>query len=454
MGRGLALSLVAALAFAAIWLLMRRRDSGAVWRECELANRAFLLELERRKLERERAEAREDPPILRELRALSHKFERWAAAASSTHDPHEWHLLLDAGDVYARGSYPQFRPDRDVALRLYKTALMCPDAEVAGWGQAKFQEAYAEPMAREDIAGDELPSSYGQHMVDVATRKIMCTPMHSFSKPRWVGRVDRHGPPPQLPDPVHGPAPGPAPGLAPGPAPGPTRGPTPTIELMLPAIDTQNVHDHGVMSSLRQNVSRLRTSAGGQVPGEDETLIREVEDAVHASDISVEDKARASDVLRSLAVDRHSQLGLSEQGALRLVWDRILGLAPDVRANAVGTLGQQLSSAKERGFTVCSTGKMARILGALDGVDGEGPVARPMWAVNEELLTLAAKTREDVLGDATIAERESYERGTSTVLETRMTETFVDRARREYVDAQGMSAAVLRPLLDAAAAGF
>jgi hypothetical protein len=84
---------------------------------------------------------------------------------------------------------------------------------------------------------------------------------------------------------------------------------------------------------------------------------------------------------------------------------------------------------------VCSTGKIARILGTMDGIFEDGlssETLRPVWAVREELARLAATVR-DADGDA---------------------DAFARQARQTYVHELGMSEGVVAPLINEMRHGF
>ena len=54
-------------------------------------------------------------------------------------------------------------------------------------------------------------------------------------------------------------------------------------------------------------------------------------------------------------------------------------------------LANQLDSSIENGHVVCSSGRIARIIGTLDGINDNMTLSRPVWAIREEIGNLAAK---------------------------------------------------------------
>ena len=305
----------------------------------------------------------------------------------------DWEWVIAAADIYARGSFPHYRPNPIVAARLYTMASRGGNTDA----RSKFAGAFGRAMAPEDMAGDEVPAAWASAMLDEATRRLA------------TARRPQPRPPPPPP-----------------PRPPP---PPPTIPS-----DGQNVHDHGVVAATRKTIDMLRSEQGTGASVDD---IREAFDAV--PDLSDAERARADMVLTSLTTSEHSRLGVSESEAVSLVYDRLRGTD-----HGVETLAKQLASAIEAGDVVCSTGKIARMVGALDGVCDDVTTAKPLWAVREELASLAHKVRERVLHGS----------GGHEGSEEIMVHTFREAARETYVDGLGMSASVVDPLVEALVSGF
>jgi NAD(P)-dependent dehydrogenase (short-subunit alcohol dehydrogenase family) len=287
-------------------------------------------------------------------------------AALSTGDGDGWSVLVAIGDVYRKGSYPSFLPDEDAAEECYKAAAMCPDGQVAGLAQAKYIETRTEHISVEDRAGRSLPRRYAEEACRVA--RVFISTSTTFSKPRAR----------------------PAPPEAPEARPAPEAPPASTAI----ASDGQNVHDHSVVQALRRNIRRLMTPAADVVTGVARGDVKdEVRRAIRSTALAEGDKRHALEVLEDLGTSVHSGLGVSEVGVLKTVWDKVQRSSR--REDLVEMLARQLASGVEDGHVVCSTGKMARIMGAFEGVlppeESGLESARPMWAIKEELASLAAK---------------------------------------------------------------
>jgi hypothetical protein len=195
----------------------------------------------------------------------------------------------------------------------------------------------------------------------------------------------------------------------------------PTVPDEAPRSDAQNVHDHAVVRSIAGTLDGLTFDQDVDAARESMTAT-----VLDAEDLSAAEKSDAIMALDSLSPEPHSVLGRSEQEVLAAVLARI----PEASR---GVLGKQLASAVEHGHVVCSTGKIARIAGALDGLDLEGhrDVA-PTWAVREELAGLAVRMRD----------------------QGRSAQDFVQAAEKTYLDDLGLSRDVVGPHIDAMVHGF
>jgi len=128
----------------------------------------------------------------------------------------------------------------------------------------------------------------------------------------------------------------------------------------------------------------------------------------------------------------------TEVNALRGVWNTIK--TSEHRENLVETLAKQLASGVENGGTVCSSGKIARIVSTLDGTSNI-ITSRPMWVVREEIASLAAKIREEY------ASREDEDEDVAV-------RHFEQRVKDEYVEKLGMNPALIEQIVQEYAAGF
>lgn len=345
-------------------------------------------------LRKHRRNTREPPEHHRPADAVEQMDEELAEAVKEFRVTGDYALVVHMGDLYARGRYPAWRPNEHLALLCYGTAAACPDGEVAGLAQAKYVETRITPLDASDIAGRALPEDPPRVLCEFARERIRGTPFGNYRTP-LPSRVQKVKP----------------------------QSANAGAEFRRPPArnvrtDGQNVHDHGVMTSLRQAVDTLRKRADQK---NNNTTSRSTADLLEV----LERHPRSADAVRVLRrveaskdLPPHSALGITEAEAL----DLVLANADD---NVLEILVEQLASGVEEGSVVCSSGRIGRILGSMDGQRGGGEPIKPMWAVKDELANLAIKLR-----DAPDAKN-----------------AFVKEATRVYVRELGMSEDVVSPLI-------
>ena len=422
------LVVIGVLLAAVVWQYTARHTRLAAGRKLRLQQRIAAQE---RRLQDARARARaahaadrarvvRQPPEVAELRRLCEEFD------FSSH----WACLLRVGDIYRTGAFPRFKPNQAMAERCYKVASECPDADVAGEAIVKFAENRALVMAREDVAGEELPTEHGARICRLATA-AMAAGSRSFAvKPKVRAPVVAR----------------------PAVAPVATAAAVDGADHVMRMLDRQNVHDHAVAVALHTNIKTLEENqAIARRPS-----LEEIKHALLDADgLSADEKVDALRVLDDLNDGTaHSRLGVTEADALKLVWARIQGNGDrDVRANLTETLGKQLASALEHGSVVCSTGKIARIVGTLDGTDESMAALRPMWVLKDEIASAAGAIRDNVLKEAPADQRRAYEGGGCERLEDEMREQLAAHVLGEYVRL-GYAKSVLEPMIAQFAEGF
>jgi hypothetical protein len=212
--------------------------------------------------------------------------------------------------------------------------------------------------------------------------------------------------------------------------------------------DSQNVHSSTVQNAVKNKLDFIEKSGHLSHNFEDNKR-RFLDDISNITEISPEDRENIGRVLESLKDTQHSRYDKSEADIFNTVWSRINNpVNKDRRKDMVAVLAQNVASGVEHDVVVCSTGKIVRIVGALDGMDAEPlPELKPEWAINEEIAQSAVKVREDVLAAASPAEKVAYEaldpndRQTEivTALTTKMREQLTKKCEGEYCNTNIMS---------------
>lgn len=217
----------------------------------------------------------------------------------------------------------------------------------------------------------------------------------------------------------------------------------PAFNALMDMAGSQNVHDHVAQQMASVGASALPTIAPLERPqGGQHLRILLAEQRI--PDLTPEEHARALRVLDQLSHRPHSRFGFTEAEALERVWKRIEDpVNADRRDNLVYTLAKSLASGIEHDSVVCSTGRIMRILGALDGADAENIITiRSDQQINEELRQFVAHQRDTILGSWTEEERAKYEEDDPAIMET-LRQQISLRAGQEYVGAGIMQQNVL-----------
>ena len=212
--------------------------------------------------------------------------------------------------------------------------------------------------------------------------------------------------------------------------------------------DSQNVHSSTVQNAVKNKLDFIEKS--GHLSHNFEDNKRQfLEDISNITEISPEERENIGRVLESLKDTQHSRYDKSEADIFNTVWSRINNpVNKDRRKDMVAVLAQNVASGVEHDVVVCSTGKIVRIVGALDGMDAEPlPELKPEWAINEEIAQSAVKVREDVLAAASPTEKVAYEalepddRQTEivTTLTAKMREQLTKKCEGEYCNTNIMS---------------
>lgn len=368
-----------------------------------------------------------------------------------------WSSALSLARIYSRGSYPEFRPNVGLALLILGQIARCDDPDAAGEAQALYVDVRLHPVSSADVAGEALPKEFGEAVV-LAAKKINHGTTHS-QRPRCkaVKKIpqktapapDQPQPPPrdiERVEPVH---------QLTRAEPRIVRRPSrvrartrPVLQIQVPEdddvvvppealdprVDPQNVHEHSVAAATKVELLALLKKHGSI------QLLPVLELA-----------GNAKKVFESLSSQKHSAFGVSEQEALALVHAEITSHIH--KYNLEETLLQRLNDCIEGGKLVCSTGKITRIVSTLQGLEGSSRM-RPIYAVKEELASMAAHVRERILSDVSPQEKRSYAEGNSEDLSASMRTEFERQAMKQYVGELLMSQEVIAPLVSLYSQGF
>ena len=177
--------------------------------------------------------------------------------------------------------------------------------------------------------------------------------------------------------------------------------------------DSQNVHDHNLLDYAVKSINNLKKLDTNFKNYDINELRNNLINTINDSSISANEKKNATNVVsRILNNNRneHSRLKISEADLLNLVVNRIKkhNNSTDLYNNLI----QNLTSGVEKGFVVCGTGRMMRMLGALDNLDKDNLVElKPSWALKEEISNTINKIRDTELSKCPNNVKNQYDSG-------------------------------------------
>jgi hypothetical protein len=196
--------------------------------------------------------------------------------------------------------------------------------------------------------------------------------------------------------------------------------------------DSQNVHSSSVNNIALEKLEQINneTSINNDFRQNSSQFMSEL----NRINMSSEEKENANKILDSLKDLKHSKFDKSETEIFNTVWSRINDpINRNNREDMIKVLGQNLASGLEHNYTVCSTGKVMRIIGSLDAMDnGRLPDLKPEWAFKDEISNSASKVREEILNSANESDRRRYETDENIELSNKMKERFIEKCKKDY----------------------
>lgn len=318
-----------------------------------------------------------------------------------------WQTLLECADIYRTGDYPHYTHNNRIAHDLFQCASMAPDPHVAGVAQERCIELRDEPVRQEDTN----PNAPVLQCPDVGTIKTVAmlnAGTGKINSPTMQRRRQNNQEPQQAQELEQLYV---------------QREETPdffhafmrrhnqeqqnqrqheqdrrrNVEIAV-QNDKQNVHEHAVASTTASNLNRIADDQDPNRERNQKEIDKDIRNAIWAinqhPEIDNKKKTRAARVAQELTNNVHSKFNMNERQALSYVWRRINDKSNENnRANAIESLADELSSAIEGSHTVCPTGRISHCVQAVQPIDQKGDleIARPKWALREEISNIAAK---------------------------------------------------------------
>lgn len=160
--------------------------------------------------------------------------------------------------------------------------------------------------------------------------------------------------------------------------------------------DLQNVHDSGVVNTIKSSIARL-LNQNPNLKMDYVNAIKEVRDCIskNLKKEKQKDAVKALDTIEK-STKPLSNTDLREIDVLVIVWNRIKEYPHEETKNTMRqNLMNELSECIEYGEPVCSTGRFSHILDTLNVTDNQ-VLIRPTHVLNQEMMNKAGKIRKDL----------------------------------------------------------
>jgi len=178
--------------------------------------------------------------------------------------------------------------------------------------------------------------------------------------------------------------------------------------------DSQNVHDHNLLDYAVTGINKLK-NLYSENSGNNSNLRDRIVSHLNESSLQEKQKQNVISVFNKMGTNnkKHSRLNVNELDLLGLTLNRIEDpVNKNSKNNMIENLLLNMSSGVEKNTPVCSTGRMMRVLGALDKTDSENIVElKPSWAVDEELSNIVSSIRDKNLQSSGENIQKKYDEG-------------------------------------------
>ena len=357
--------------------------------------------------------------------------------------------LIYVAHIYMYGLHPNYLPDKLTAGKIYNIIIFNKQISESARSVCNDQLKEITKMRYNDLDAEPergrtyytLPSNIDHHItisIDTAnTKQVECIPsaIYKTVKPKNIHTVNTRIAIIEPPD---------------------NENILDIIPVQNVYNDLQNVHSTTVQNAAKNTVDYIeqKTSHVTNYTNSFNQFMHEID---YDTSIKEVDRENIRKVLYSFSDTSHSRYGKSEKDIFNLVWSRINDpVNNDRRSDMIKVFADNISSAVERDHIVCSTGKIVRMIGSLDGIDAEPLLSlKPEWAINEEIATTASNIREKVLEFATEKEKSAYEALNQTDEQKQLAENLsnimkaelLQKCKTEYVDSNIMSEETLHEKL-------
>ena len=195
--------------------------------------------------------------------------------------------------------------------------------------------------------------------------------------------------------------------------------------------DTQNVHDSTVIKTIKNSIDKLQEVCNiTKKPADSVKEIRSMLNKMENNDKKA-DAIKALDTIER-STEKLSFSDIKEVELLNLVWNRIHDdCNKDNIDNLKQNLTNELSESIEYGLPVCATGRFNRIIDTLNQVDPLVNIV-PTNAINQEMMTNAAKIREDIFNQYSDEDKKLIDSLEPSLIQEQFDTQFKDKIRSTF----------------------
>jgi hypothetical protein len=361
------------------------------------------------------------------------------------HNDNKWINLIKVGNIYAKGVYPIFLPNKYKGLECFRLAMLCPDKQIAKLGHIKYIENKYNNINDIDKLGKKIPTIYADIICDLAHNKILTINKNNINDDLVEIIINNNNNQNnnqnqnniinnnQTENIIN------------------NNNENNNIENI---NDLQNVHDHSVNRIIGSNIKKLQELYNITDISDDEIYNKIYNNILEDNLLNVEQRANSIDVLNSFTNINHSYFNITEFESLKYIYKYIESKSNKNDLNHI--LNIELCNSIENGYIVCSTGKIGRVISIIDGIDNTFNLIKPYHIIREEILNLSKSIRDNILNNATEEEKNNYNNDidNTNILYNKMVtdlETHIDKI---YIKELNINEEILKNIIEECKYGF
>jgi hypothetical protein len=156
--------------------------------------------------------------------------------------------------------------------------------------------------------------------------------------------------------------------------------------------------------------------------------------------------------LQNLTNINHNYFDISELDSLKYISEYIKNQKnPD---ELLHILFIELSYCIEKGFMICTTGKISHIVSIMDGIDKNFTSIKPIYIIKDEIKNLANTIRNNIINNASKEEVNNYINNINDILYEKMKNDFVYQVNDLYCNKLGFNKNIINPIIEECIFGF